>query len=72
MLVILTQEQVLNPTQVCQTCLLADRRGLPRWKKGKLGCGHSLRESEKNQPALYECEMGFKIADIEQKNTYGD
>ncbi|MGK7873866.1 MAG: hypothetical protein AB4426_11305 [Xenococcaceae cyanobacterium] len=65
MLVILTDEQVLSTQQVCQGCLLADRRGLPRWRQGKLGCGHFLGKPGKNQPALYECQMGFLIANID-------
>ena len=65
MLVILTNEQVLSTTQVCQGCLLADRSGLPRWHHGKLGCGHSITKVGKNQPPLYECQMGFRLANIE-------
>ena len=64
MLVILTDEQVLSTQQVCQNCLLADRSGLPRWRQGKLSCGHSLGKQGENQPALYQCQMGFRIANI--------
>ncbi|MBR8829269.1 MAG: hypothetical protein DSM107014_15460 [Gomphosphaeria aponina SAG 52.96 = DSM 107014] len=71
MLVIFTQEQILNPTQVCQSCLLADRGGKPRWHHGKLGCGHALRESENNKPALFECEMGFQIVNLEPNTSVG-
>ncbi|MGF1479373.1 MAG: hypothetical protein ACFB4I_07765 [Cyanophyceae cyanobacterium] len=63
MLVILTEEQILSPQQICQGCLLADRRGYPRWHQGKLGCGQELCKSEE-QPPLYECQMGFLIADV--------
>jgi hypothetical protein len=64
MLVILTDEQVLSPKQVCQGCLLANQSGLPRWQNGKLGCGQALGE-RKNQPTLYECQMGFRVANID-------
>ncbi|MBR8831532.1 MAG: hypothetical protein N5P05_003172 [Chroococcopsis gigantea SAG 12.99] len=64
MLVILTEEQVLSTHQVCQGCLLATHQGLPRWHHGKLGCGHALSKTASEQPALYECKMGFRIANI--------
>lgn len=64
MLVILTDEQILSPKQVCQGCLMANRRGLPRWNRGKLGCGQVLDRSRKNRPMLYECQMGFRVAEI--------
>ena len=73
MLVVLGEEQILSVQQICQGCLLADRSGAPRWRKGKLGCGHLLgrldsvgtSRSGTSQPAIYECEMGFKIAEID-------
>ena len=78
MLVILTDEQILSPQKVCQSCLLADQSGLPRWRQGKLGCGHILRlggalaklktdlcSNTEGEPELYECQMGFRIANIE-------
>ena len=65
MLVILTEEQVISTQQVCQGCLLADRSGLPRWHHGQLSCGNFLGKSGENQPALYQCQMGFRIANIE-------
>jgi hypothetical protein len=65
MLVILMDEQILSPTQVCQSCLLADQSGQPRWRQGKLGCGHALRKRTPQQPDQYECEMGFRVANIE-------
>lgn len=65
MLVILTEEQVLSPQHVCQTCLLADQKGLPRWRQGQLGCGHLLRKlNDDQQPELYECQMGFRVAHL--------
>ncbi|MBE9114332.1 hypothetical protein IQ249_00325 [Lusitaniella coriacea LEGE 07157] len=65
MLVILTDEQILSPKQVCQGCLMANRSGLPRWNRGKLGCGQVLDRSRQNRPMLYECQMGFRVAEIE-------
>lgn len=65
MLVILTEEQILSPTQVCQSCLLADSKGQPRWRRGKLGCGHAIRQLTPHQPEQYECEMGFRIANLD-------
>lgn len=65
MLVMLTDNQIFSPRQVCQTCLLADQSGQPRWRKGKLGCGHALRKLSANQPEEYECEMGFRLVNID-------
>ncbi|MGH2415615.1 MAG: hypothetical protein ACRDEA_18370 [Microcystaceae cyanobacterium] len=64
MLVILTDEQILSTQQVCQGCLLANHRGLPRWHQGKLGCGRALGKLGDNQPDLYKCQMGFTIVSI--------
>jgi hypothetical protein len=65
MLVILTDEQILSTQQVCQGCLLATHQGLPRWYQGTLRCGQILSQAEHSQPTLYECKMGFRIANIE-------
>lgn len=74
MLIILTDEQVLSPHQVCCGCLFANQQGLPRWRKGKLGCGLAVRSADKtvcpksltqaknNLPQLYQCQMGFQVA----------
>ena len=64
MLVILVEEQILSTQQVCQGCLLATQQGLPRWQGGRLGCGRMVCAAENNQPALYECRMGFRVAHI--------
>ncbi len=64
MLVILTDEQVLSTQQVCQGCLLATKGGSPRWSQGKLGCGQAVTTNTPGQPALYECQMGFRVAQI--------
>jgi hypothetical protein len=65
MLVILMDNQLLSPQQVCQTCLLADQSGRPRWQQGRLRCGYAVQNVTDQQPAQYECQMGFRIADIE-------
>lgn len=65
MLVIITDEQLLSPKQVCQTCLMASRGGLPRWQQGKLNCARAVIDnSSENQAAVYECQMGFRVAHI--------
>ncbi len=74
MLVILTEEQILAPQKVCCGCLLANKSGLPRWDHGKLGCGRVMRdlglggansEDCAELAELYECQMGFRLANIE-------
>lgn len=65
MLVILTNNQLLSPQLVCQTCLLADQRGQPRWRQGELRCGRLICKTTENQPEQYQCRMGFRIANIE-------
>lgn len=63
MLVVLMNNQLLIPQQVCQNCLLADQSGQPRWQKGQLRCGRPIHKTE-NQPEQYQCRMGFRIANI--------
>lgn len=65
MLVILMEDRVLPPCQVCQGCLLADRHGQPRWHGGKLDCGHAVHKLSDRQPDRYECVMGFHVAQID-------
>ncbi len=65
MLVIITDEQLLSPKQVCQTCLMANHSGLPRWHQGKLNCGHAINKSDNQQATVYECQMGFRIVEID-------
>ncbi|HEY9301583.1 MAG TPA: hypothetical protein VIQ31_35520 [Phormidium sp.] len=65
MLVILMEDQVIAPQTVCQSCLLADRSGQPRWRGDHLFCGHAVRKLSENQPAQYECQMGFRVANIQ-------
>jgi len=65
MLVMLMEGQVISPQLVCQSCLLADHGGQPRWKAGQLCCGHAVGKLSENQPAQYECQMGFRVANIQ-------
>ncbi|MEA5564865.1 MULTISPECIES: hypothetical protein [unclassified Anabaena] len=65
MLVILMDEQILAPERVCQSCLLADGSGQPRWRRGQLSCGQAIRKLAQQHPEQYECLMGFRIAHIE-------
>lgn len=43
---------------------MADQDGRPRWQQGVLRCGRQVAGLNENQPAQFECEMGFRIADI--------
>jgi hypothetical protein len=65
MLVILMEDRILSPQVVCQTCLLADRSGQPRWRGGQLRCGNAISKLTENQPDQYQCQMGFRVANIE-------
>lgn len=65
MLVILIDNQLIPPQKVCQTCLLADQSGQPRWQRGQLRCGHAVHKLTEQLPDQYECEMGFRIANVE-------
>ncbi|MGD1906695.1 MAG: hypothetical protein ACFB0C_11960 [Leptolyngbyaceae cyanobacterium] len=65
MLVVMMDQQLLSPTTVCPTCLMADRDGNPRWHHGQLRCGKRLVNSENGHPAQYECQMGFRIAHVD-------
>lgn len=64
MLVVMMKDQLLSPHTVCQTCLMANQEGQPRFHHGRLTCGRSLTNLQADQPKQYECQMGFKIADI--------
>jgi len=67
MLVILIEDQLLSPQVVCQSCLLADRKGQPRWRQERLCCGRLLdqRSEADAQPKQYQCQMGFRVAQVE-------
>ncbi|MEA5598023.1 hypothetical protein [Rivularia sp. UHCC 0363] len=64
MLVIVIKEQIIAPKKVCQSCVLADESGQPRWYGGKLCCGRATSKITEQQPDWYECIMGFRIANI--------
>jgi hypothetical protein len=65
MLVALTNSQPLPLQLVCRDCLLADRRGQPRWQQGRLRCGRRIRPVTTHLPEQFECRMGFRIVDIQ-------
>ncbi len=44
---------------------MANRQGQPRWREGKLRCGRLLEKLVDDQPDQYECQMGFRLANIE-------
>ncbi|ANV85104.1 hypothetical protein AWQ21_12385 [Picosynechococcus sp. PCC 7003] len=64
MLMILTDGQILPTDQVCQGCLMADQSGTPRVRQGKLCCGHLINGNLPKVATTYECQMGFRIADV--------
>ncbi|MCZ2202239.1 hypothetical protein [Cylindrospermopsis raciborskii] len=64
MLVIITDNQIFAPEQVCQSCLLADNSGQPRWHEGRLRCGQAVKKCTEHQAEQYECVMGFRLANI--------
>ncbi|MEA5620656.1 hypothetical protein VB711_22850 [Cronbergia sp. UHCC 0137] len=64
MLVILMDDQIFSPERVCQSCLLANGNGQPRWYGGQLRCGQTIQKCTEQQPEQYECMMGFRIANI--------
>lgn len=65
MLVILMEDQLLSPQQICHNCLMADQQGLPRWRQGQLRCGRALQKGAEVLPTQFECQMGFRVANIE-------
>ncbi len=68
MLVVIINDRILPPQQVCQDCLLADHNGQPRWRQGKLCCGQLVRNlncCNEQQPNAYQCQMGFRLIDID-------
>lgn len=65
MLVMLTDSQLISPQAVCQTCLMADQNGQPRWQQGELRCGRMIPDLTHEQPTQFECQMGFRIASVE-------
>ena len=65
MLVLIMDDQLIAPGTVCQSCLMANQQGQPRWHHGELRCGRALTSQNLNQPPQYECQMGFRITNIE-------
>ncbi|MDX2231654.1 MAG: hypothetical protein NW220_18615 [Leptolyngbyaceae cyanobacterium bins.349] len=65
MLVILMENQLISPNHVCSTCLLADQSGQPRWSSGRLRCGRALQKHDDQQMEQFECQMGFRVANVE-------
>jgi hypothetical protein len=64
MLVMMTENQLISPHTVCASCLMADRNGQPRWQHGELRCGRMVTGIAGDQPPQFECQMGFRIAEI--------
>ena len=64
MLVIFTDEQIMSPEKICPGCLLANSDGLPRWYQSKLSCGKCVGQLPDSGSPIYECHMGFKIANL--------
>jgi len=64
MLVMLTDNQLLSTQAVCPGCVMADQSGRPRWHNGQLRCGRTVNNVGNGQPHHYECQMGFRIADV--------
>ncbi len=65
MLVVLLDDQVILPTSVCTSCLMASQSGQPRWRDGELCCGQRLGLESAKSPAQYRCQMGFRLAQID-------
>jgi hypothetical protein len=63
-LVIVTEDQLLQPQLICQGCVLADRSGRPRWHQGRLDCGKRLHSED--QSPQYRCQMGFRVTNIQE------
>lgn len=62
MLVILLDNQVIPSTSVCASCLMASQNGQPRFRDGQLGCAQRLESATLPQ---YQCQMGFRLANVE-------
>jgi hypothetical protein len=61
MIVMIADQQILSPQQVCQNCLLSDQSGLPRWRDSKLGCSKTPLRQTSKQIQVYQCQMGFNV-----------
>ncbi len=65
MLVVVTDHQVFSPQTVCAGCLMASQQGQPRWHNEHLCCGHLVTNCNKHQASTYECQMGFRLVNID-------
>lgn len=68
MLVVLLNDQVIPSASVCAGCLMASHSGEPRLQEGKLGCARRLESSTKL--TQYQCQMGFRLANIETPSSF--
>lgn len=74
MVVLLTEQGILSPRQVCPGCILASAQGLPRFRGGHLSCGRSgaveakaqaREEAQPEEAAMgQDCPMGFRVIDV--------
>lgn len=64
MFVLLTDQRALASDVVCQSCLMANQEGQPRWQEGKLLCGSRVQGLDPQSATLYECQMGFRLTRI--------
>jgi hypothetical protein len=64
MLVIVLDDNLIPPQTVCETCLMADQQGRPRWNGEKLRCGKALGKPTEQQPAAFQCVMGFRVVNL--------
>jgi hypothetical protein len=63
MIVMIVDQQILSPKQVCQNCLMSYQSGLPRWRDRQLGCGKiPPQPTTSKQAPVYQCQMGFNVA----------
>ena len=46
MLVIVMENNLLPTAAVCKSCPMASQSGLPRWRRGRLGCGRPIEQTE--------------------------
>ena len=67
MIVMMLEQQLLSAKQVCQSCLMADKSGLPRWRGDKLGCGKAMTKSAPDQATIYRCQMGFDVTHVDHQ-----
>ncbi len=63
MLVILLENQVIPSASICASCLMANQSGQPRLRDGQLGCAQRLESS--TGLSQYQCQMGFRLANVE-------